>query len=235
MEELLTSGLRQLGLDPAPEQAEQLAEYAARLLEKNKVMNLTAITEPRDVATLHFLDCAALLAYPGFRGQTLLDVGTGAGFPGLVLKILRPELRLTLLDGLDKRVRFLEDTAAALGLSGVTCLHGRAEEFALTSGGRENFDLVTSRAVADLRVLSELCLPCVRVGGLCLCMKSAGCGGELAAAGRAVSVLGGRELPCWDYAVPFTDVTHRLVPVEKIKPTPPGYPRRFGKIRKSPL
>ena len=236
MQARIAKGLAELGLTPPAEAPARLAEYGRRLLEQNRVMNLTAITEPDQVVDLHFLDCAALLTLGvDFRGKSLSDVGTGAGFPGLPLKILEPTLSLTLLDSLGKRVRWLEETAGALGLEGVSCLHARAEEQALLPGFRDSFDLVTSRAVASLPLLCELCLPYVRVGGLFLAMKSVDSGEELNQAGRAVSVLGGRLLPPVDYTIPGTQVCHRVIRIEKISSTPRNYPRRWAKIQKSPL
>ena len=199
-------------------------------------MNLTAITDPDQVVDLHFLDSAALLTLGvDFRGKRLLDVGTGAGFPGLPLKILEPSLSLTLLDSLGKRVRWLETVAEALALEDVTCLHARAEEQALLPGFRDAFDLVTSRAVASLELLCELCLPFVRVGGLFLAMKSVDSGPETDRAARGIAKLGGRLLPSRDYAIPGAGVRHRAVFVEKISNTPKGYPRRWAKIQKAPL
>ena len=237
MESIIRSGLEQLGLsgsvpDSAPS---QLAEYGRLLLEQNQVMNLTAIREEEGVARLHMLDCAALLRCADFQGKTLIDVGTGAGFPGLVLKILVPSLRVTLLDSLGKRVDWLARTADRLGLEGVTCLHARAEEQALVRGFRDSFDLATARAVADLRLLCELCLPFVRPGGAFLAMKSVDSGEELAGAARAVKLLGGRTDPPFDYAVPGTGITHRVIPIRKVAPTLRGYPRRWARIQKEPL
>ena len=188
MRDILAAGLAELGLTGrVPEQApEQLARYGRLLLEKNQVMNLTAITDPVKVAQLHMLDCAALLGCADFQDKTLIDVGTGAGFPGLVLKILVPSLQVTLLDSLGKRVDWLRETADQLGLEGVTCLHARAEEQALVKGFRDSFDFAAARAVADLRLLSELCLPFVRPGGTFLAMKSVDCGEELDRAAHAV-------------------------------------------------
>ena len=216
MRDILTAGLTALGLDTAA--APQLERYAALLLEKNKVMNLTAITGERDVATLHLLDCAA---------------GTGAGFPGMVLAILEPSARFTLLDSLGKRVDFLREVCEQLGLKNVTCVHARAEEFA--AGHRERFDLATSRAVAQLNVLSELTLPLVKVGGLFAAMKSTSTDEEIAAARSAIAQLGGQLAGCTDYPVPETDVVHRIVRIEKVRPTPKQFPRAFARIKKAPL
>lgn len=231
MEQLLRDGLTNLGLPAVG--VPQLLRYADLLAETNKVMNLTAITQPRDIATLHFLDSAALLPLVDFRGKTVADVGTGAGFPGLPLRILEPSIRLTLLDSLNKRVDFLQRVCDDLRLSDVSCVHGRAEEFAATR--RETFDLVTSRAVASLPLLLELCLPLVTLGGKCLAMKSVDCDEELAAAKGALALLGGRVEAVKDYQIPGTDVCHRLIVFEKIAETPKKYPRAFAKIKKNPL
>ena len=236
MEERIQKGLEALGLTPPPGAAGQLAEYGRLLLEQNQVMNLTAITDPDQVVDLHFLDSAALLTLRyDLRDKTLIDVGTGAGFPGLPLKILEPSLRLTLLDSLGKRVHWLERVADALGLEGVTCLHARAEEQALQPGFRDGFDFAVSRAVASLELLCELCLPYVKVGGQFLAMKSVDSGAETDRAARGIAKLGGRLLPSADYLIPGTQVRHRVVAVEKVAPTPKGYPRRWAKIQKAPL
>lgn len=231
MEPILRQGLTALGL-PA-EQIPQLKRYAELLVETNKVMNLTAITEPADIATLHFLDCAALLTLADFRNKTVADVGTGAGFPGLPLKILEPSLSITLLDAQGKRVNFLQQVCDDLGLTGVECVHARAEEFA--AGHREGCDIVTSRAVAALPMLCELCLPLVKVGGVFVAMKSVDSDAELRSASRAISLLGGADPEVKDYVIPGTQVTHRAVLIKKIRETPEKYPRMFAKIKKNPL
>ena len=231
MEQLLREGLSALGLpeDGVP----ALMRYAELLVEKNKVMNLTAITEPSDIATLHFLDSAALLTLADFRDKTVADVGTGAGFPGLPLKIVEPSIRLTLLDSLNKRIDFLGEVCTDLGLSDVACVHGRAEEFAAEH--REGFDIVTSRAVANLRMLCELCLPLVKVGGHFLAMKSVDSDEELAQARGAIAALGAVTERQADYTIPGTDVRHRLIILKKVKKTEKKYPRTFAKIKKNPL
>lgn len=237
MEQIISDGLEALGLTcsiPSDAPA-RLARYGQMLLEKNQVMNLTAIREPEAVARMHFLDCAALLRFCDFEGKTLIDVGTGAGFPGMVLKMLVPSLDVTLLDSLNKRLDWLEETCGALELDGIRTVHARAEEQALEKGFRDSFDFAAARAVADLRVLCELCLPYVKVGGRFLAMKSAGSGEELAGAEHAVKLLGGRVAAVEDYAIPGTEVVHRLVVIEKLAPTLKGYPRRWAKIQKEPL
>ena len=228
MEALIRTGLAQLGqAGRVPEDAPALlARYGALLLEKNRVMNLTAITQPQDVATLHMLDCATLLDCARFEGKTLIDVGTGAGFPGLPLKILAPSLEVTLLDSLSKRVDWLSQTIGALGLEGIRAVHSRAEEAGRDPAFRERFDFAAARAVADLRLLCELCLPFLKVGGRFLAMKGTDCGDEVDKALPAIQVLGGRLEGRIDRLIPHTGVTHRVVLVEKISPTPEKYPDR---------
>ena len=236
MESLIMSGLRSLNLPlPSPDVPAKLALYGKLLLEKNQVMNLTAITDPSQVAILHFLDSAAVLGCADFKGKQVIDVGTGAGFPGLPLRILEPSIRLTLLDSLGKRVDWLREVADTLGAEDVECLHARAEEHALRPGYRDSFDFAVSRAVADLRILCELCLPYVKVGGQFLALKSTGSDEELAAAAAAIALLGGQVLPPYDYVIPGTEITHRVVVIEKTAPTPKGYPRRWARIQKAPL
>ena len=231
MEQLLRDGLTKLGLptDGIP----ALTRYADLLVEKNKVMNLTAITEPADIAALHFLDSAALLTLADFRGKAVADVGTGAGFPGLPLRIVEPSIRLTLLDAQNKRIEFLKEVCEDLGLHDAECIHQRAEEFA--ADRRESFDLVTSRAVAALPLLCELCLPLVKVGGYFVAMKSVDAGAELDAAAHAIEVLGGAVERVADYDIPGTEVRHRAILIKKMRETGKKYPRPFAKIKKAPL
>lgn len=236
MKERIETGLAALGLTPPPQAAGQLAEYGRMLLEQNQVMNLTAITDPDQVVDLHFLDSAALLTTgEDFHGKTLIDVGTGAGFPGLPLKILEPSLEVTLLDSLGKRVHWLETVCTSLSLEGITCLHARGEEQSHQAGFRDSFDIAVSRAVASLELLCELCLPYVKVGGKFLAMKSVDSSAEVDRAAHGIAKLGGRLLPRFDYTIPGTDVAHRVVVVEKMSPTPQGYPRRWARIQKAPL
>lgn len=234
IQSVIEAGLTEMGLSPAP--ADKLAQYEALLLEKNQVMNLTAIKDPLQAAQLHYLDCAALLAQGlPFENARVIDVGTGAGFPGLVLKLAEPSIHLTLLDSLGKRVNWLAEISNQLGAGDTVCIHGRAEEYGVMPEHREQYDLVTSRAVAELRLLAELCIPFLRVGGYFIAMKSTECDQELADAGHAIRLLGGELLPCRDYTIPGTDVVHRLVIVKKVRSTPKGFPRRFAKMQKTPL
>ena len=225
-EQLLREGLAVYGLPADAAAIEGLEEFSRRLLERNQVMNLTAITDPCDVAALHLLDCAYLLTAADFRGKSVVDVGTGAGFPGMPLRILEPNFDLTLLDSLGKRVDFLRETADAMGLRRVRCVHARAEEFARKH--REQFDIATSRAVAQLNVLCELTLPLVKVGGVFLAMKSVESDPELQEARSAIAQLGGAVEDVTDYTIPGTEVTHRVVRIRKERPTPAGFPRAFA-------
>ena len=232
MEKLLRAGFAALGLPLDETALTRFETYYELLEERSKVMNLTAIHGETDVAQLHFLDSAALLTVEPLAGKSVIDVGTGAGFPGLPLKIAQPDISLTLLDSLDKRVRFLGDVCAATGLADVTCLHARAEEAPELRG---RFDAAVSRAVARLYLLCELCLPFVRTGGAFLAMKSVECGPELERAAHAIELLGGRVERTADYQIPGTEVTHRLVIIKKVAQTPKKYPRAFAKIKKNPL
>lgn len=229
--EVLQEGLPALGM--GEDRIPQLIEFSRLLLEKNQVMNLTAITEPREVATLHLLDSLALAAHEELAGKKIIDVGTGAGFPGMPLAIALPGVDMTLLDSLNKRIDFLQEVCNALSLQDITCVHARAEEFA--AAHRESYDFAVSRAVAALPVLCELCLPLVKVGGAFLAMKSSHSQEETDQAAKAISLLGGKLERVTDYSIPTADITHRLLTIRKVSPTPKKYPRRFAQIKKQPL
>ena len=228
MKGILREEARLLGLSLSEEQLAQCERFSDALLEKNKVMNLTAITEPEAVARLHFADCLALLTVEEFRGKRVIDVGCGAGFPGVPLKLGEPTIELTLLDSLQKRVNWLRETLEALAVP-AECVAARAEEY----GHREEFDIAVSRAVARLNVLCELCLPFVKVGGCFIAMKAASAQEEIDEAKRAVSLLGGKVERVVLYSV--GEAEHRAVVIRKLRPTPAAYPRRFSKIKQSPL
>ncbi len=230
MVEIIAEGLRSMGLEPS--RAKAMGEYGRLLLEANAVTNLTAIRSAEDAARLHFLDSAAILPLADFGGKAVADVGSGAGFPGVPLRILQPDIHLTVIDSVGKKMDFVRSACAALGMEDVTCLWGRAEEMPRL---RERFDIVTSRAVAELDILAELCLPLVGEGGLFIAMKGPSCEEEVSRADFAIRTLGGRVREIRRYAIPGTDVTHAAVLVEKIKPTPAQYPRRYAQIKKKPL
>lgn len=233
LENLLQEGFAELSLGADERSLSRYRTYFEYLEEMNKVMNLTAISGEQDVAQLHFLDCAAIAANFPLSGKRLIDVGTGAGFPGLALKIACPDMELCLLDSLDKRINFLKNCCEKLGFEGVTCLHARAEE--APKEMRESFDFATSRAVARLNLLSELCLPLVKVGGYFIAMKGPDCQDEVDEARRGIALLGGQLEKRIDYRIPGTDVVHSLVVIKKVKPTAPKYPRRWAQIKKQPL
>lgn len=230
MRQTLLAGLPAYSVTLSDGQIDTLCRFGEALIEKNAVMNLTAITELSAVAQLHFLDCIALLNAADFHGKRVIDVGCGAGFPGVPLKIAEPSIRLTLLDSLAKRMNWLSETLPALGVD-AEIITARAEEFAAQR--REQYDLATSRAVARLNVLAELCLPYVRVGGKFLAMKGALAQAEVEEARRGIERLGGHVLRIFEY--PVADAVHKAVVIEKLRPTPPQYPRAFAKIKKSPL
>ncbi|MDR3277737.1 MAG: 16S rRNA (guanine(527)-N(7))-methyltransferase RsmG [Oscillospiraceae bacterium] len=236
IDDAVTSGARRLGIELPGCAAAAFERYGAVLEEKNRVMNLTAISGEREVAALHFLDSLALLTLPCFEtlaGASVIDVGSGAGFPGLPLKIAVPELALTLLDAQQKRVGFLRELCETLALQDVSCVHARAEEYAATARG--SFDFAASRAVARLNVLCELCLPLVKTGGYFVAMKGADSDGEIREAQAAITLLGGGEPQITDYAIPGTGITHRAVVIQKTSATPEAYPRKFKKIQTHPL
>ncbi len=230
------SGLKTLGLSLSEEQIGQFLRYYEMLVEWNGRMNLTAVTEFDDVVEKHFLDSLCLVkAIPDPGERSVLDMGTGAGFPGIPLKIAFPELEMVLVDSVGKKLRFLDALIGELGLFGVTTVHGRAEDLAHEAAYRERFDLCVSRAVADLAVLSEYCLPFVGIGGSFVAYKSADADEECENAQKAVSLLGGEIKPTITYKLPGTDAARSLITVEKKKETPQAYPRKAGTPAKSPL
>ena len=233
LEQILRQGLEARGITADEETLRRFRVYYDNLEKYNQVMNLTAIMGEEDAARLHFLDCAALLEASDLRGKSLIDVGTGAGFPGLVLKILCPELELTLLDSLDKRLGFLRDTCEKLGFEDVALVHARAEE--MPEGFRERFDCAAARAVARLNVLCELCLPYVKPGGVFIAMKGPELDAELKEAYVALKTLGGTAERQIAYTIPGTELRHCVALIRKSAPTPKKYPRRWAQIKKKPL
>ena len=230
MKHTLMAELPTLGLSLREDQIDRLCRFGQLLLQQNQVMNLTAIIEPTAVARLHFLDSLALLREEALAGKNLIDIGCGAGFPGVPLAIAEPTLHVTLLDSLQKRVNWLKTILPELGVD-ATCVAARAEEY--VAEHREAYDVATSRAVARLNILSELCLPYVKVGGKFLALKGAMAQAEADEAKTAIEALGGRLSEIREY--PVGEATHRIVVVEKVRPTPKAYPRKFAKIKQQPL
>ena len=230
---LLQNYIKDYKITLTENQYEQFQKYFELLAEWNEKMNLTAITDESGVALKHFADSLSLLNFVDIpQNSSLADVGTGAGFPGVVLKIARPDIKLTLIDSLNKRLVFLGEVCAQLGIE-AELIHSRAEDGARDEKLRENFDFAVSRAVARMNVLSEYCLPYVKVGGAFLAMKGALAGEEMEEAKRAVALLGGMIEQVYEY--PIQDALHKAVVIRKIRPTPTKYPRAFAKIKKSPL
>ena len=230
MRAALERALETAHLTLSPQQIDQLSRFGQLLVEKNQVMNLTAITEPDAVAQLHFLESLTLLQAVDCRHKTLIDVGCGAGFPGVPAAICEPTLQVTLLDSLQKRMNWLREILPQLGVP-ATVEAARAEEYVVSH--REQFDLATSRAVARLNILVELCLPYVKVGGAFLALKGAMTAEEVEEAGTAIKTLGGRVREIQEF--PIADAIHRIVIIDKVRPTPKQYPRKFAKIKQSPL
>ena len=233
-------GLEQLSITLSREQKQQFLTYYEYLVEKNKVMNLTAITEYEEVITKHFLDSLAVVKTSCFKpeelaGKRLIDIGTGAGFPGIPLKIAFPKLEILLLDSLNKRINFLNEVTEMLGLTKINAVHGRAEDYAKQKEYRESFDFCVSRAVANLSTLSEYCIPFVKQGGCFISYKSGSVDQELIQAEKAVKILGGQREEVVRFSLADTDMDRSFVVIRKAKPTPKKYPRKAGLPSKEPL
>ena len=228
--------LSELGIELTEKQHEQFDKYYELLVEWNKVMNLTGITEYDEVNEKHFVDSLALIKAANVENfEKIIDIGTGAGFPGIPLKIAFPHLKVTLLDSLNKRVKFLNAVIEELGLEDIETLHGRAEDFARKEGYREGFDLCVSRAVANLSTLSEYCLPYVKKGGMFIPYKSGSIDDELAQAKKAVSILGGNVKDVVRFELPGTEIGRAFVLIDKVKNTGKKFPRKAGLPSKEPL
>lgn len=234
--EKFKNGLQQLHIALSEKQMEQFLQYYEMLVEKNKVMNLTAITEFDEVVEKHFLDSVSLTKQMDLHQPLkVLDLGTGAGFPGIPLKIVFPELEITLMDSLNKRVLFLQDVISSLQLQNIEAVHGRAEEAARNKKYRESFDLCVSRAVANISTLSEYCLPFVKVGGSFISYKSSTIEDELEDGKKGIAILGGKVKDVYKFTLPESELQRSFVIIEKEKKTPKAYPRKAGTPSKEPL
>lgn len=234
MKNLLKNGCSELKISLDDIQLDNFIKYMELLLEWNENVNLTAITEPKEVITKHFLDSlTALSLIP--ENASVADIGCGAGFPGLPLKMARDDIKLTLLDSLAKRINFLNEVASETGVTGVECVHSRAEDAGQDKAYREHFDVAVSRAVANLTTLCEYCLPFVKVGGSFVALKGPLAEDELIAAKKAIHLLGGELVKVADVLVPFTDLNHKIVIIKKVAKCPKAYPRKAGTPAKKPL
>ncbi|OGO76796.1 MAG: 16S rRNA methyltransferase G [Clostridiales bacterium GWB2_37_7] len=234
--QILQNGLKELNIAATQEAMDKLENLKTLLLEWNEKINLTAITEPREVDIKHFLDSATCLATGYIKdGADIIDVGTGAGFPGVPIKILNESLNMTLLDSLNKRIKYLEDVVNKLNLKNVKLVHSRAEDGGSNKLYREKYDVALSRAVASMNVLCEYCLPFVKVGGYFICQKGPAYKDELDHASKAIEVLGGKIKEVKSYELPTSDITHYIIIIEKIKETPTKYPRKAGKPTSEPI
>lgn len=229
----LKSKAEQIELELSEKQIEQFYQYMSLLLEWNEKINLTAITEPKEVILKHFIDSLTIVKQIE-KGEKLIDVGTGAGFPGIPISIVREDIEITLLDSLNKRVTFLQEVIQILGLKKIRAIHGRVEEFAKNKKEREQYDITTSRAVASLNVLLEYLLPLTKIGGKCICMKGSNIE-EIGEAERAFRVLGGKIEEIEKIILPGTDIMRHNIMVRKIKETPLKYPRKPGMPSKEPI
>ncbi|MBE5876979.1 MAG: 16S rRNA (guanine(527)-N(7))-methyltransferase RsmG [Lachnospiraceae bacterium] len=234
--DILEKGLKELGLSLNDTQIQQLLQYYELLVSWNEVMNLTAITEFEEVCVKHFIDSVSLCkAYDCTKKISLIDVGTGAGFPGIPLKIAFPNMKITLLDSLGKRVKFLNEVIAQLGLEDIEAIHGRAEDYAKPQLLRESFDVCVSRAVANLATLSEYCMPYVKVGGHFISYKSEKIVEEMQTADKAIATLGGEVEAQNEFTLPCSDIYRNLFVIKKCKATPKKYPRKAGLPSKEPI
>jgi len=236
MSQIFESKLSVLGISLTSRQKEQFVQFYELLVEWNKVMNLTGITEYEEVNEKHFIDSLSLVqAIDIDKVQTVIDIGTGAGFPGIPLKIAFPHLKIVLLDSLNKRINFLNTVIDELGLTEITTIHGRAEDYAKRAEYREQFDLCVSRAVANLSTLSEYCLPYVKTGGMFIPYKSGEIDDEVQQAKKAIHILGGKLDEVIKFQLPDTEISRSFVKINKVQNTAKKYPRKAGLPAKEPL
>ncbi|NLK99079.1 MAG: 16S rRNA (guanine(527)-N(7))-methyltransferase RsmG [Clostridiales bacterium] len=233
--DVFKKGLEELNINLSDIQIAQFIDYYELLIEKNKVMNLTAITELSEVISKHFLDSLSIVKVYRPDKERILDLGTGAGLPGIPIKIAFPNTKIVLMDSLNKRIQFLDEVIEKLNLENISAIHGRAEEYGKRAGYREAFDICSSRAVAKLSILSEYCLPFVKIGGKFISYKSGNISDELNEANNAISLLGGQVKKAEGFELPQTEIKRSLIIIEKASNTPNKYPRAAGKPAKEPL
>lgn len=234
--EFIRNHIEKLDINISEKQCCQFLKYYEMLVEKNKVMNLTGITEFEEVVEKHFVDSLSLVKSIKLNGdESLIDVGTGAGFPGIPIKIMFPNLKITLMDSLNKRLLFLNEVINKLGLDKIELVHGRAEDLGKNSNYREKYDLCVSRAVANISTLSEYCIPFIKLNGYFICYKADGCMNEIKIGKNAIKVLGGEIEKIVDFNLPDTDIKRKIINIKKIKNTPKKYPRKPGLPSKEPI
>lgn len=234
MKELIFDAVGALNVNIDETAAERLLQYMELLLEWNEKINLTAITDRREIILKHFADSLTLMSCCSVADKAIIDVGAGAGFPSLPLKIAEPSVKLTMIDSLNKRVNFLQEVLSRIGLD-ASCIHTRAEDLAMRPEYRESFDIAVSRAVAGLNILCELCIPFVKVGGFFAAYKGPDASNEISEAKTAIKRLGAEITEIKTINIPFTDIKHTLIFIVKISQTPKKYPRKYNKIIKNPI
>lgn len=234
LKELLKAGAEEFSITLEDSRIDKFLKYKDILIEWNQKINLTAIEDDRNVIVKHFIDSLSIVPYIKEKKASIVDIGTGAGFPGIPLKIVCEDLKISLLDSLDKRIKYLEEVIKTLGLRGINTFHGRAEDYGVKQGFREAYDIAVARAVANLPVLLEYCLPFVKVGGCFIAMKGSNLE-EVENSHKALEVLGGKIEEIKELNLPFSDIKRNIVIVKKLRQTPTRYPRKAGKPSKEPL
>ncbi|MCI6737305.1 MAG: 16S rRNA (guanine(527)-N(7))-methyltransferase RsmG [Intestinibacter sp.] len=234
--DMLKKGIEDFGLEANEKVLSDFQKYKELLVEWNQKMNLTGIEDEKEVFIKHFLDSISAVT-KGYiqNGMSLIDVGTGAGFPGMPLRICLPELKVTLLDSLNKRINFLQEVSSKLSIDDIEFIHGRAEDFGKNEDYREKYDIATARAVAGLPVLMEFCVPFIKVGGYFVCLKGPNANLELEESKKAMEVLGVEYIEKIDVKLPESDLNHNILIFKKVKNTPSKYPRKAGKVSKNPI
>lgn len=235
MNKLLIDACKNFGIELDSLKVSQFLKYMELMLLWNEKINLTAITQEKEIILKHFADSVSLLKFIDLKGKSFIDVGTGAGFPGIPLKIAEPSAKVTLIDSLNKRINFLNTVISEISLSDIICIHTRAEEGGKNPDLREKFDVCVSRAVSELSVLAEYCLPFVKVGGTFVSFKGPDIKNELDNGKKSIDILGGEVETIENVKIPFTDIKHSLIMIKKVRQTPVKYPRKSGKASKSPI